>query len=193
MKFVAFLFLIVAAGATPYPELQLTSQLRDINIVRSGSDLQLAGRRWTVGGGNIYWLGLDENVIPPPGQPFYAPTNASYPTKGRTTEIMNTLNTMGARAFRCHTCGVSVGNPLSIWPTLGETNEQAFETIDWAVFQARSHGLRLFAPLTDNYVRHTKLRFKAGFAADTRPRTTTTAANACFFAGAESTSPASAM
>lgn len=120
-------------------------------ITRKGSELQLAGKRWTASGGNVYWLGLDENVIPPVGEPFYAPLNASYPTKGRITEIMNTLNTMGATAFRCHTCGVSTGNPLSLWPDLGSTNEQAFDTIDWTVYQARQHGLRLFAPLTDNY------------------------------------------
>ena len=99
-----------------------------------------------------YWLGLDENVIPPAGQPFYAPFNASYPTFGRITEVMNTLQTMGARLIRSQTLGVSVGNPLSVMPSLGVYNEQAFATIDWAVFQARQHGLRIMAPLVDNYV-----------------------------------------
>jgi mannan endo-1,4-beta-mannosidase len=100
----------------------------------------------------VYWLGLDENVIPPAGQPFYAPFNASYPTKGRTTEVMATLATMGAKLIRSQTLGISVGNPLSLMPTLGVINEEAYETIDWAVFQARQHGLRIIAPLTDNYV-----------------------------------------
>ena len=99
-----------------------------------------------------YWLGLDENVIPPAGQPFYAPFNASYPTFGRITEVMNTLQTMGAHLIRSQTLGVSVGNPLSIMPSLEVYNEQAFATIDWAVFQARQHGLRIMAPLVDNYV-----------------------------------------
>ena len=27
----------------------------------------------------------------------------------------------------------------------------AFDSIDWAVYQAREHGLRIMAPLTDNY------------------------------------------
>ena len=86
--------------------------------------------------------GLDENVIPPSGQPFYAPFNASYPTFGRITEIMNTLNTMGANVIRSQTLGVSVGNPLSVMPSLGKYNQEAFRTIDWSVYQAREHGLR---------------------------------------------------
>ena len=99
----------------------------------------------------MYWLGLDENVIPPKGEPFYEPFNASYPTKGRITEVMNTLVTMGAHTIRSQTLGVSVGNPLSLEPALNDFNDQAFDTIDYAVFQARQHGLRIFAPLVDNY------------------------------------------
>lgn len=66
----------------------------------------------------------DENVIAPAGQPFYAPTNASYPTKGRITEVMSVLSTMGARLIRSQTMGVSVGNPLSVMPSLGVYNEK---------------------------------------------------------------------
>ena len=62
--------------------------------------------------------------MPPAGQPFYAPLNASYPTKGRITEIMNVLRTMGAHLIRSQTIGVSVGNPLSLMPSLGVFNEQ---------------------------------------------------------------------
>jgi len=99
----------------------------------------------------VYWLGLDENVIPPAGQPFYAPFNASYPTNGRITEVMNTLVTMGAKTIRSQTLGVSVGNPLSLEPALNEWNHNAFATMDWSIYQARTHGIRIFAPLVDNY------------------------------------------
>ena len=145
---------------------------RNSYIYRQDSELRLDGKQLTASGANVYiyskliliyetklmplifsyWLGLDENVIPPAGQPFYAPFNASYPTFGRITEVMNTLQTMGAHLIRSQTLGVSVGNPLSIMPSLDVYNEQAFATIDWTIFQARQHGLRIMAPLTDNYV-----------------------------------------
>ncbi|KAF2842407.1 glycoside hydrolase family 5 protein [Patellaria atrata CBS 101060] len=121
------------------------------SVVRNGSELQLNGKRWTASGANVYWLGLDENVGPTPGEPYYEPTKASYPSKGRVTEIMNVLQVLGATTIRSHTLGVSTGNPLSLWPTLRQTNEAAFEAIDWAVYQAREHGIRLIVPLTDNY------------------------------------------
>jgi len=91
----------------------------------------------------------DENVITPAGQPFYAPYNASYPTQGRTTEIMNTVRIQGGSLIRSQTLGVSVGNPLSLWPTITTRNPQAFDTIDWAIYQARQHGLRIQMPLID--------------------------------------------
>lgn len=130
-------------------EIQLA---RNSYVYRQGTELRLNGMEWTASGANVYWLGLDENVQPPPGQPFYAPFNASYPTHGRITEVMNTLVTMGARTIRSQTLGVSVGNPLSLMPKLGVFNDQAFDTIDWSVFQARQHGIRIMAPLVDNYV-----------------------------------------
>ncbi|CZR61896.1 uncharacterized protein PAC_11793 [Phialocephala subalpina] len=124
---------------------------RNSYVYREGTSLYLLGDKWTASGANVYWLGLDENVVPPAGEPFYAPTNASYPTKGRTTEVMATLVTMGAKLIRSQTLGVSTGNPLSLLPSPGNYNEAAFESMDWAIFQARQHGLRIFAPLTDNY------------------------------------------
>jgi mannan endo-1,4-beta-mannosidase len=125
---------------------------RNSYVYRDGAQLKLNGKAWTAAGANVYWLGLDENVIPPPGKPFYAPFNASYPTEGRVAEVMNTLETMGAKTIRSQTLGISVGNPLSLMPSLHEWNNQAYETIDWAIYQARQHGLRIQMPLVDNYV-----------------------------------------
>ena len=125
---------------------------RNSYIVRENSALKLNGQKWEGSGANVYWLGLDENVVNvPPGTPFYAPFNASYPTFGRITEVMNTLQTMGARTIRSQTLGISVGNPLSLEPELNVFNDDAFATIDWSVFQARQHGLRILTPLIDNY------------------------------------------
>ncbi|EPE07182.1 glycoside hydrolase [Ophiostoma piceae UAMH 11346] len=129
-----------------------TKDVRNLHVTRNKSQLLLDGKPWKAVGANIYWLGLDENVIPKDkSAPFYAPYNASYPTKGRVSEIMDTVRTLGGTAIRAHTLGVSTGCPLSIWPAPHETNAQAFEAIDWAVYQARLYGLRLLVPLTDNY------------------------------------------
>ena len=162
---------------------------RNSYVTRQGSSLQLNGVHWTASGANVYWLGLDENVIPPAGQPFYAKFNASYPTQGRVTEVMNTLQTMGARTIRSQTLGVSVGNPLSVMPALGVYNEQAFNTIDWAVYQAREHGLRIMAPLIDNYVSIQAFDIKSILLINFS-RTTTTVANMTFYASMASTSRA---
>lgn len=124
---------------------------RNSPITRSGSTLLLDGKPWKAVGPNVYWLGLDENVTPRAGEPFYPPTRASYPTPGRIVEIMSVVKSMGGTMIRSHTLGVSVGNPLSVMPEPGVVNQQAFEAIDYAIYQARMHGLRLQVPLTDNY------------------------------------------
>lgn len=143
--------LLPALAAIIEPSSQSTADVRDLPITRQGSGLFLNNTPWRAVGPNVYWLGLDENVIPPSGQPFYAPFNASYPTKGRVTEIMSTVKALGGTTIRAHTLGVSTGNPLSVWPAEGVVNAEAFDAIDWAVAQAREYGVRLLVPLTDNY------------------------------------------
>jgi mannan endo-1,4-beta-mannosidase len=64
---------------------------------------------------------------------------------------MNIVRELGGSTIRSQTLGVSVGNPLSLWPTLTTRNPQAFDTIDWAVYEAGQHGLRIQMPLVDNY------------------------------------------
>lgn len=58
---------------------------------------------------------------------------------------------MGGTVVRCHTCGVSVGNPLSFEPELNVFNENATAVIDVAVAAAAQHSIRLVVPLIDNY------------------------------------------
>lgn len=53
--------------------------------------------RRTANGDNVYSLGSDENALPPGGEPFYAQMSASYLTKIRIVEVMNTLATMGTK------------------------------------------------------------------------------------------------
>ncbi|GAA5938373.1 uncharacterized protein JCM15063_000718 [Sporobolomyces koalae] len=110
-------------------------------VKRSGSQLTLDGKPYRIVGPNIYWLGLDENVSPSP----------SYPDKGRIREAMAATVAMGGNTVRSHTLGISTGNKYSVWPKAYQTNDKAFDTIDYAIWAARNYGLRLLIPLTDNY------------------------------------------
>lgn len=141
-----------ASAAPPASLLCSAADIRDCPVRRSGTSLYLNGTVWKAVGPNIYWLGLDENVTPPAGEPFYAPTRASYPTKGRVVEAIDTVVAMGGTMIRSHTLGVSTGNPLSFWPEARKRNDKALEIIDWAVAKAREKGVRLMVPFTDNYV-----------------------------------------
>ncbi|KAI2638107.1 glycoside hydrolase superfamily [Xylaria nigripes] len=147
-----FLALLVATrtiALPPLPPLPVNPQLSP--VIRRGSELQVDGKAWKAVGPNVYWLGLDENVTPPEGEPYDPVTKSSYPTKERIMEMMAVVNALGGTMIRAHTLGVSTGNPLSVWPDKGVVNEEAFETIDWAVYQAGLYGVRLLVPLVDNY------------------------------------------
>lgn len=146
----SWLTLAAVAAATPLARRAVV----DLPVTRNGTSLYLDGKPWRAVGANVYWMGLDENVIPPAGQPFYAPFNASYPTQGRITEIMEIMQALGGTMIRAHTLGISTGNPLSVMPSDGVINQAAFDSIDWAVYQARQYGIRLMVPLVDNYVLH---------------------------------------
>lgn len=144
------LFLLSAAGVLASALNRGVARLSP--VTRNGTSLLINGKVWKMVGPNVYWLGLDENVTPPAGEPFYAPTKSSYPTKERITEAMATVRALGGTMIRGHTLGVSTGNPLSVWPEPRVVNEKAFDTIDWAVYQAGLYGIRLLIPLVDNYV-----------------------------------------
>ncbi len=109
-------------------------------VARDGSHLVLGGSRYRFGGANIYWLGLDENV-----------GGIAYPTDFRIRDALRTAADMGATVVRSHTLGISVGNPLSLEPSLGQFNPQAFATIDYSIYEACRLGIRLIIPLTDNW------------------------------------------
>lgn len=109
-------------------------------VKRSGTHLILRGRPFRFGGANIYWLGLDENV-----------GGVHYPTYFRIKDALQTASDMGVTVVRSQTLGVSTGNSLSLEPSLGKFNDTAFDTIDYAIYQARKLGIRLLIPLTDNY------------------------------------------
>ncbi|KAK6865885.1 glycoside hydrolase [Apiospora arundinis] len=120
-------------------------------VTRTGSTLLVDGKPWKAVGPNVYWLGLDENVVPPAGEPYDPVTKSSYPTQGRITDVLATVQALGGTMIRSHTLGISLGNPLSVMPAPGAVNEAAFASIDWAVYQAGRYGIRLMVPLIDNF------------------------------------------
>ncbi|KAH8929841.1 glycoside hydrolase family 5 protein [Atractiella rhizophila] len=112
--------------------------------VRTGSTLSVNGSPFRAVGGNVYWLGIDEND--PPG-------SITWPSRERVNDAFATLALMGATAVRSTTLGVSVGCGRCLMPSLGtwNANEQAWETFDYALFAARRYGIRLIVPLTDHW------------------------------------------
>ncbi|GAA5940708.1 hypothetical protein JCM10213_004294 [Rhodosporidiobolus nylandii] len=106
-------------------------------VTRSKNKLYLDGSEFRITGPNIYWLGLDENVN----------SQVSYPGKTRIREAMAMTVAMGGNTIRSHTLGVS----KTLWPKAYQTNEAAWDTIDYSIYAAREYGLRLIIPLTDNY------------------------------------------
>lgn len=132
-----------SGGVLPGPTWPSTYDLlkRNAFVTREGSSLYLLGKEFRMVGPNIYWLGLDENVIP----------NPSYPSRTRVLEVMADVSAMRGTVIRGHTLGISVGTPLSIEPSLNQWNDKAYEAIDFAILAARLYGLKLLIPLTDNY------------------------------------------
>ncbi|KAM0788655.1 hypothetical protein ACM66B_002757 [Microbotryomycetes sp. NB124-2] len=110
-------------------------------VKRNGTRLELDGDKFTAVGPNVYWLALDENVVP----------NPSIPSNGRVLEAMSIAQAMGATAIRSHTLGANVGTGLSIENALGQFSSRAAEAVDYAIYAAKMYNLRLIIPLTDQY------------------------------------------
>lgn len=130
-----------AAPASAAPE-DWTS-LNSTFVQRDGSRLVLDGDTFRFSGPNIYWLGLDENV-----------GGVDYPTAFRIADALDAAARMGSTVVRTHmmtSTGQDGANPLAIMPTIGEINEEAFATIDFAIAYAGTLGIRLILPLTDEW------------------------------------------
>ncbi|TFY81777.1 hypothetical protein EWM64_g2234 [Hericium alpestre] len=134
---------ITDGGVFPGPDTPTAQALLSRNsfVTRQGTKLKLLGKDFRMVGTNIYWLGLDENVIPDP----------AYPSKTRVLEAFADVSVMHGTTVRGHTLGISVGNPLSVEPSLDVFNDDAYESIDFAILAARLYGIKLLIPLVDNY------------------------------------------
>lgn len=112
-------------------------------ITRDGTQLKLGEETFRFNGANLYWLGLDENV-----------GGVDYPTFFRIKNALDTAKELGLSVVRSHmmtSTGQDNQNPLALMPALGEYNDEAFATIDYAIAYAGSIGLRFILPLTDEW------------------------------------------
>lgn len=133
-------------AATPAGASPMESKWKSLNkefVTRDGADLMLKNKPYRMSGTNIYWMGLDENV-----------GGVDYPTYFRIKNALDTAAEMGVNVVRSHmmtSTGQNDVNPLAIMPSLGEYNEEAFKTVDFAIAYAGSLGIRLILPLTDEW------------------------------------------
>ncbi|BGP31026.1 hypothetical protein JCM10296v2_002790 [Rhodotorula toruloides] len=135
-------YTLSAASQLPTP--RSPSPSSSSHVARNGTRLTLDRSGFTAVGANVYWLGLDENVVP----------NPAYPSKGRVLEAMAVAAAMGATTIRSQSLGISYGTALSIENALAvfkPEGDPAWDALDFAVFAARQYGLRLILPLTDQY------------------------------------------
>lgn len=107
-------------------------------MTRDGTALKLNGAAFRFAGGNIYWLGLDENV-----------GGVDYPTQFRVDDALDTVAEMGGNVVRTF-AALSVGSAKSIQPTLGSFNETALTYLDYVVKACKDRGIRLILPLVDS-------------------------------------------
>lgn len=112
-------------------------------VSRSGNQLEVDGQPWRFSGVNEFWLGLDGDQHDEAGP--------EYPSHAAIRQGISGAASLCARVIRSISLGVSVGNKRSIEPELGQFNDKAFDTIDYAVAVARCYGIRLVVPFTDSY------------------------------------------
>ncbi|HTK08026.1 MAG TPA: cellulase family glycosylhydrolase [Ktedonobacteraceae bacterium] len=126
----------------PLPPHAASTTVKDNAFVtHSGSTLRLAGKPFRFSGANIYWLGLQETTQ----------GSVIYPTHFRIDDALATAAFMGATVVRSHTLGGSVGCKLCLEPERGVFQQQAWESIDYAIQSAHKHHIKLIIPLIDNW------------------------------------------
>jgi hypothetical protein len=109
-------------------------------VNRSGTKLMLNSKVFRFSGANIPWGGLDQTA-----------GVLDYPSEYQVNSALATVADMGGTVVRCHTCGISTGNPQSVEPSLGTFNATALAHIDYFVAQAGKDGIHLDIPLVDNW------------------------------------------
>ncbi|CAI4216817.1 unnamed protein product [Parascedosporium putredinis] len=149
MKFSASLAFTLAAAAAAVAAAD-DVDLRDLPVTREGTHLYLNGTEWKAVGPNVYWLALDENVVPRGRAVLRAQEHQLPPPGPRHRGHAHRQGHGRYHDSRPHH-RLQHRLSLSLMPEAGVINEDAWGPIDWAIYQARQHGIRLMVPLVDNY------------------------------------------
>ena len=123
----------------------LPASAADDFVTRSGTKLMLHGKPFRFAGANLDNLALASDTF---GR--FGSTDMYYPSKYMIDDAFATMNKMGGRVSRVWSTG-SQGCALCVEPELGKFNEAALKQIDYVVYSAGKHHVRLILLFVDPY------------------------------------------
>jgi mannan endo-1,4-beta-mannosidase len=112
-------------------------------VTRSGTRLMLEGKPFRFAGGNLDYLALASDSFGKIGA-----TDIYYPSKSMIDDAFAALHKMNGTVTRVWS-SASQGCPLCVEPELGKFNEEALKQLDYAVYSAARHHIRLILLFVD--------------------------------------------
>ena len=112
-------------------------------VTRSGTRLFLNGKPFRFAGANLDYLALASDSFGKIGA-----TDMYYPSKYMIDDAFATMNKMGGRVARVWS-SASQGCALCVEPELGRFNERALQQLDYVVYSAGQHHVRLILLFVD--------------------------------------------
>jgi mannan endo-1,4-beta-mannosidase len=118
-------------------------------VTRSGTRLLLNGKPFRFAGANLDYLALASDSFGRIGA-----TDMYYPSKYMIDDAFATMNKMGGRVARVWS-SASQGCALCVEPELGRFNERALQQLDYVVYSAGQHHIRLILLFVDPWGAYT--------------------------------------
>jgi len=118
---------------------------QDHFVTRSGTRLMLDGKQFRFAGGNLDYLALAADSFGKIGA-----TDIYYPSKQMIDDAFATLNKMNGTVTRVWS-SASQGCALCIEPERGKFNETALRQLDYVVYSAGKHHIRLILLFVDPF------------------------------------------
>jgi len=114
-------------------------------VRRSGTRLLINGKPFRFAGANVDYLALASDSFGKIGA-----TDIYYPSKPMIDDAFATMNKMGGKVARVWS-SASQGCALCVEPELGRFNEAALRQLDYVVYSAGQHRVRLILLFVDNW------------------------------------------